>query len=153
MPPKKDYISKEQYWNERKLYRVLKNDNVNITLILKVSKIKHYLHVDWIILVYEIFIIPIFLLLFSPYRSTKLPLLPNFMNVKSITYKCTKNSQQMSNWNIMLQNVKVNSCSTQQVCFFVENYAYIIPKHIHLLMYSLTTTVKCSRTFLLLFQI
>ena len=92
MSPKKDYISKEQYWNERKLYRVLKNDNVNITLILKVSKIKHYLHVDCIIVVYEIFIIPIFLLLFSPYRSTKLPLLPNFMNVKSITYKCTKNS-------------------------------------------------------------
>ena len=37
MPPKKDYIPKEQYWNERKLYRVLKNDNVNITLVLKVS--------------------------------------------------------------------------------------------------------------------
>ena len=31
MPPKKDYISKEQFWNERKLYRVLKNDSVTIS--------------------------------------------------------------------------------------------------------------------------
>ena len=38
MPPKKDYIPKEQFSNEKKLYRVLKNDNVNITFILKVSK-------------------------------------------------------------------------------------------------------------------
>ena len=30
MPPKKDYILKEQFWNERKLYRVLKNDNESI---------------------------------------------------------------------------------------------------------------------------
>ena len=31
MPPKKDYIPKEQFWNARKLYRVLKNDNVSIS--------------------------------------------------------------------------------------------------------------------------
>ena len=31
MPPKKDYIPKEQFWNERKLYRVFKNDNVTIS--------------------------------------------------------------------------------------------------------------------------
>ena len=39
MPPKKQYIPKEQFRNERKLYRVFKNDNVNITLILKVTKL------------------------------------------------------------------------------------------------------------------
>ena len=31
MPPKKEYIPKEQFWNDRKLYRVLKNDNVSIS--------------------------------------------------------------------------------------------------------------------------
>ena len=60
MPPKKDYIPKEQYWNERKLYRVLKNDNVNITLILKVSGFKHCLHVNCINMVYKILTFPIF---------------------------------------------------------------------------------------------
>ena len=59
MPPKKDYIPKEQFWYERKLYRVLRNDTENISLISKVSKLtifnfeslqKPYIHIYFVVL-------------------------------------------------------------------------------------------------------